>query len=101
MELLESWPAPWLKERFVLRTCFRGAAGGMSKGGVVRVVSPLGLECSRENLWSLTGREAKCPGIHQMGSETQRDETEAWGATGQLHTARSSLEKAAQGPCIL
>ena len=97
---MESWLAPWLKERFVLRTRSRGAAGGMSKGGVVGVNSPLGLECSRENLWSSTGREAKCPGILQMGNETQWDETEAWGVTVQLHTAWSSLEKAARGPCV-
>ena len=72
----------------------------MSKGGVVGVNSPLGLECSRENLWSSTGREAKCPGILQMGNETQWDETEAWGVTVQLHTAWSSLEKAPRGPCV-
>ena len=98
MKPLESWPAPWLKERFVLRTRFRGAARGRSKGGLVRVNSPLGLECSRENLWSSTGREAKCPGILQMGDETQWDETEAWGATVQLHTVWSSLERQPRDP---
>ena len=98
MKPLESWPAPWLKERFVLRTRFRAAARGRSKGGLVRVNSPLGLECSRENLWSSTGREAKCPGILQMGDETQWDETEAWGATVQLHTVWSSLERQPRDP---
>lgn len=65
---------------------------------MVRVSSPLGLECCRENLWSSTGREAKCPGTLQMGDETQRNETEARGAAVQLQTARSSLKRQPSDP---
>lgn len=51
------------------------AAGGVSKGGVAEG-TPQFLECSREHLWSLTGKQPKSPRILQTGNEIQRDETE-------------------------
>ena len=62
----------------------------MSNGGVVGV--------NPHRAWNAAGREAKSPGILQMGNEIQWEKTKAWGVTVQLHTAWSSLTKAAQGP---
>lgn len=47
LELLKSWPSPWLKERSA-RTHSKGAAGGISNGGMVGV--------NPHRAWNAAGR---------------------------------------------